>query len=663
MTPSAPAADRDVLGADAVPLGERPAQAVDAAVRVAVQLRQRRARAPRAPPGTARTGPSFDASLTTRSSPSSRCTSSTGLPGSYGTSSSSAGRKKDREPDELRSAHVEPALAVDEIGLFPLELVLLPGEQVPLHIFEPRYRELIGECLDDGREFGLVLADERRHARGRHAARRRRGARALRRRAAERRRRGPRALPARRADRGPLVPDGRGRAASPDEPDAPDEDEIEDVPRRLRARRRPPRRPSSTSLDLRRGLALVRDRRPRRLRHRGQAGAARAALGARARDPARADARPGAPTRSRCAPDGHASARPATAASSRPGRPRQAGRLDAVDRTAGRLPQVVRGARAERGLVLDDARVAADLLRPLGVAEQVRVVALLPDEDEVRGGHELGDEGAAGGGTRERVGADAEPAGVVGAGVVGPELLLLEASSRPRRGRSRLACGGAGLGHPIKLLRHQDRVDVAVRRAGSGRGGSPRARSRGARRARSRARCAGRRAARACGRRPRAPSPRPPRAAPGRSPWRRCRRATISPRSATCRLAGCGSRAIESRPTIPSVGLGDEDRGVRVRGAPPAGSAARRRRERQLAVGDQPALRLGADGLGELDERARRRRGSAGADRTAHVARRRRRAPPRRGSPAASSAPSGADRDGRRRRRSRGSGRRQRTTS
>ncbi len=46
-----------------------------------------------------------------------------------------------------------------EIGLFPLELVLLPTERVPLHIFEPRYKELIGECVAEGREFGLVLAD------------------------------------------------------------------------------------------------------------------------------------------------------------------------------------------------------------------------------------------------------------------------------------------------------------------------------------------------------------------------------------------------------------------------------------------------------------------------------------------------------------------------
>jgi Lon protease-like protein len=49
---------------------------------------------------------------------------------------------------------------VSELGLFPLNLVLLPGEQAPLHVFEPRYRELIGECLEDGEEFGLVLADD-----------------------------------------------------------------------------------------------------------------------------------------------------------------------------------------------------------------------------------------------------------------------------------------------------------------------------------------------------------------------------------------------------------------------------------------------------------------------------------------------------------------------
>jgi len=49
---------------------------------------------------------------------------------------------------------------MEEIGLFPLGIVLLPSERVPLHIFEDRYRELIGECIELDREFGLVYADE-----------------------------------------------------------------------------------------------------------------------------------------------------------------------------------------------------------------------------------------------------------------------------------------------------------------------------------------------------------------------------------------------------------------------------------------------------------------------------------------------------------------------
>jgi Lon protease-like protein len=49
---------------------------------------------------------------------------------------------------------------MEEIGLFPLPLVLVPGEQAPLHIFEQRYKELVDECLDTAAPFGLVLADE-----------------------------------------------------------------------------------------------------------------------------------------------------------------------------------------------------------------------------------------------------------------------------------------------------------------------------------------------------------------------------------------------------------------------------------------------------------------------------------------------------------------------
>ena len=47
-----------------------------------------------------------------------------------------------------------------EIGLFPLALVLAPTERVPLHIFEPRYKELIGECIAGADPFGLLLEDD-----------------------------------------------------------------------------------------------------------------------------------------------------------------------------------------------------------------------------------------------------------------------------------------------------------------------------------------------------------------------------------------------------------------------------------------------------------------------------------------------------------------------
>ena len=45
---------------------------------------------------------------------------------------------------------------VRELPLFPLPLVLLPTEVVPLHIFEERYKEMIGLCLEEHRDFGIV---------------------------------------------------------------------------------------------------------------------------------------------------------------------------------------------------------------------------------------------------------------------------------------------------------------------------------------------------------------------------------------------------------------------------------------------------------------------------------------------------------------------------
>ena len=46
------------------------------------------------------------------------------------------------------------------IPLFPLDVVLFPGTPLPLHIFEPRYKEMIGECLSEQRNFGVVRSLE-----------------------------------------------------------------------------------------------------------------------------------------------------------------------------------------------------------------------------------------------------------------------------------------------------------------------------------------------------------------------------------------------------------------------------------------------------------------------------------------------------------------------
>jgi Lon protease-like protein len=50
---------------------------------------------------------------------------------------------------------------LERFPLFPLGLVLIPHELVPLHIFEERYKLMIGECLEQEKEFGIVwLSDD-----------------------------------------------------------------------------------------------------------------------------------------------------------------------------------------------------------------------------------------------------------------------------------------------------------------------------------------------------------------------------------------------------------------------------------------------------------------------------------------------------------------------
>jgi Lon protease-like protein len=46
------------------------------------------------------------------------------------------------------------------LPLFPLDVVLFPGAPLPLHIFEPRYKEMIGECVEKKFLFGVVRAQE-----------------------------------------------------------------------------------------------------------------------------------------------------------------------------------------------------------------------------------------------------------------------------------------------------------------------------------------------------------------------------------------------------------------------------------------------------------------------------------------------------------------------
>lgn len=45
-----------------------------------------------------------------------------------------------------------------DLGLFPLDLVLLPGEKAPLHLFEPRYRQLYADCTLEDRPFVVLQA-------------------------------------------------------------------------------------------------------------------------------------------------------------------------------------------------------------------------------------------------------------------------------------------------------------------------------------------------------------------------------------------------------------------------------------------------------------------------------------------------------------------------
>jgi ATP-dependent Lon protease len=55
-------------------------------------------------------------------------------------------------------------MPLDDLPLFPLGIVLYPGESVPLHIFEYRYREMLRHCLETEEPFGIVLVEDERMA-------------------------------------------------------------------------------------------------------------------------------------------------------------------------------------------------------------------------------------------------------------------------------------------------------------------------------------------------------------------------------------------------------------------------------------------------------------------------------------------------------------------
>ena len=66
----------------------------------------------------------------------------------------------DEKPDNDIEFSLRQRSSIMEMPLFPLNVVLFPGMALPLHIFEPRYREMINRCLDENLAFGVVLIKE-----------------------------------------------------------------------------------------------------------------------------------------------------------------------------------------------------------------------------------------------------------------------------------------------------------------------------------------------------------------------------------------------------------------------------------------------------------------------------------------------------------------------
>ena len=52
------------------------------------------------------------------------------------------------------------------IPIFPLDLVLFPRQELPLRIFEPRYKQLVDDCMLGDGQFGVCLIDEQSSVNG-----------------------------------------------------------------------------------------------------------------------------------------------------------------------------------------------------------------------------------------------------------------------------------------------------------------------------------------------------------------------------------------------------------------------------------------------------------------------------------------------------------------
>ena len=60
----------------------------------------------------------------------------------------------------MSQPHQIPPDDLIELPLFPLNLALFPGMRLPLHIFEERYKAMIGDCIEREAPFGVVLIRE-----------------------------------------------------------------------------------------------------------------------------------------------------------------------------------------------------------------------------------------------------------------------------------------------------------------------------------------------------------------------------------------------------------------------------------------------------------------------------------------------------------------------